>query len=147
PCGRRQHAQVLAEQFYPTVIGMDHADEHLESGGLTGTVAAQQAVYGPLRHAQVEAVDDPSRVVILGEPVGPDRIGHGSPLLSPRGTVPLEQTDSVFDQAQDLVGRVAKMDRLGKPSVELLRQAAVSCRAGEVLARLRHKDAQSLTAD
>ena len=68
---------VFAQHFRPAVVGVHHAQEHLDHGRFAGAVSPQEAVDPPLGDAQIERVDYAAAIVILRQAVGNDHVGHG----------------------------------------------------------------------
>ena len=70
-------------------------EQHLDGGRFARPVAAQQSVDRSLGDPQVEPIDRTMAVVILGQAMGDDHVGHGSMHLRSRHT-PCA-VDSVFN--------------------------------------------------
>ena len=75
---------VVPQQLDPAIVGLGHPQQHLDRRRLAGPVAPQEAINGPGRNAQVQAVDHAPRAVILREPLCHDGMRHGEafPLIS-----------------------------------------------------------------
>src|SRR5690349_14746876 len=72
----REVAAVVAEHARGAARRLEQAEEHADGGRLARTVAAEERVDAPARHAQVDGVDGLSPAEVAGEAVGlDDQIG------------------------------------------------------------------------
>src|SRR5437660_408701 len=62
-------------------------------------------------------------------------------------SVPGKLAHAPTDEGEYFLGRVAEVDSLGQPAIDLFRQTLVARRPRQFMPRLRHKDAPTRPAD
>ena len=56
---------------------MDHAEQHFNQRRFAGAVAAEEAVDAAGRNVEIHQIDNAALVVVLGEALDVDGVGHG----------------------------------------------------------------------
>ena len=83
PAVHRQGSQVLSIEQYPSAVRCNQPDDHVESGGLAGTIRTQQANDFAAGYLQRDSFDNFAKLVALGNILNAQNTHRGtSPLDS-----------------------------------------------------------------
>src|SRR5262249_45278567 len=69
---RARRVERFTLEKHRSLIGAQHAGQHIKKGGLACAIGTNQGVHMPARHFQVQVVERIKATEALGEPLGPE---------------------------------------------------------------------------